>query len=94
MGPKFGHFLMKTIQKTLVFAEKIVQISCFGLDVILSNKTPLYRQQILKFWDPWQNLSKITFFAGKRCGGAGICPKGLISTKFFALALTVLEIFA
>ena len=49
MGPKFGHFLMKTIQKMLVFAEKIDQISCFGPDVILSNKTHLYSQQILKF---------------------------------------------
>ena len=43
--------------------------------------------------DPWQNLLIITFFAGKRCGGVCICPKGLISTKIFALALTVREIF-
>ena len=32
--------------------------------------------------------------ARKRFGGVGLCPKGLISTKIFALALTVLEIFA
>ena len=50
MGPKFGHFLMKKIQKMLGFAKKIDQISCFGPGVILSNKTPLYSQQILKFW--------------------------------------------
>ena len=37
--------------------------------------------------DPWQNLLKITFFVGKRCGGVCICPKGLISTKIFALYL-------
>ena len=41
-----------------------------------------------------ENLLKITFFAGERCGGVCICPKGLISTKIFALALTVLEIIA
>ena len=46
------------------------------------------------FGPSWQILLKITFFAGKRCGGVCICPKGLISTKIFALALTVLEIFA
>ena len=41
-----------------------------------------------------QNCLKITFFARKRWGGVCICPKGLISTKIFALALTVFEIFA
>ena len=51
----------------------------------------LKNDQIL---DPDQTLSKITFFAGKRCGGVRLCPKGLIFTKIFALALTVLEIFA
>ena len=51
----------------------------------------LKNDQIL---DPCQTLSKITFFAGKRCGGVRLCPKGLIFTKIFALALTVLEIFA
>ena len=51
----------------------------------------LKNDQIL---DPWQNLIIITFFAGKRCGGVWLCPKGLISTKIFALALTVLEIIA
>ena len=51
----------------------------------------LQNDQIL---DPCQTLSKITFFAGKRCGGVRLCPKGLIFTKIFALALTVLEIFA
>ena len=51
----------------------------------------LQNDQIL---DPCQTLSKITFFAGKRCGGVRLCPKGLISTKIFALALTVLEILA
>ena len=42
-------------------------------------------EQIL---DQCQNLLKIIFFARKRCGGVCICPKGLISTKIFALALT------
>ena len=44
--------------------------------------------------DSSQTLLIITFFAGKRSGGVCLCPKGLISTKIFALALTVLEIFA
>ena len=69
-------------------------------------KMPIYRGKTQKFFnlffslendqmlDPWQNLLKITFFVGKRCGGVCICPKGLISTKIFALAHTVLEIFA
>ena len=30
---------------------------------------------------------KNTFFAGKKCEGVYICPKGLISTKIFALYL-------
>ena len=50
----------------------------------------LENDQIL---DPWQNLPIITFFAGKRYGGVCLCPKGLISTKIFALSLTVREIF-
>ena len=51
----------------------------------------LKNDQIL---DSCQTLLIITFFAGKRSGGVCLCPKGLISTKIFALALTVLEIFA
>ena len=49
---------------------------------------------MIKTFDSWQNLPKITFFAGKRCAGVCLCPKGLISAKIFDLALTVLEIFA
>ena len=65
---------------------------------ICSGKTQhflnLFSSENDQMLDPWQNLLKITFFAGKRCGGVWLCPKGLISTKIFALALTVLEIIA
>ena len=41
--------------------------------------------------DSSQNITKLTFFAGKRCAEVCIGPKGLISTKIFALARTVVQ---
>ena len=46
----WSFFNEKKIKKCWILPKKIDQISCFGPDITLSNNTPLYSQQILKFW--------------------------------------------
>ena len=42
-------FFGKNFKKISKFSKKVYEISWFGPDVILSNKTPMYTHQILKF---------------------------------------------
>ena len=59
-GSKIWSFFNENNSKNVGFCRKIDQISCFGPDVILSNKTHLYSQQILKFWESlWRSGRRV-----------------------------------
>ena len=63
----YDHCYDRTDLGTINYIDNFFRQKPTFFDVLL-----LKNDQIL---DLWQNLSKITFFAGKRSGGVGLCPK-------------------
>ena len=87
----FATYMRQIFDKTY----RIVKIYLINFFMAKTNMFGIFfHRKNDQIWDPWQNWLIITFFAGKRCAGVCLCPKGLISAKIFDLALTVLEIFA